>query len=64
MSHSAAEACRILEDHGADVVGLNCYRGPDMTMKLLPSIREKVSCHVSASQFHTEQMKNIQLTCT
>ena len=46
--HSAAEACKILEDHGADVVGLNCYRGPEMTMKLLPSIREKVSCHVAA----------------
>jgi betaine-homocysteine S-methyltransferase len=46
--HSAAEACKILEDHGADVVGLNCYRGPDMTMKLLPSIREQVSCHVAA----------------
>ena len=46
--HTAAEACKILEDHGADVVGLNCYRGPDMTMKLLPSIREKVSCHVAA----------------
>ena len=28
--HSAAEACKILEDHGADVVGLNCYRGPEM----------------------------------
>ena len=37
-----------MEDHGADVVGLNCYRGPEMTMKLLPSIREKVSCHVAA----------------
>ena len=46
--HTAAEACKILEDHGADVVGLNCYRGPDMTMKLLPEIREKVSCHVAA----------------
>ena len=46
--HTAADACKILEDHGADVVGLNCYRGPDMTMKLLPSIREKVSCHVAA----------------
>jgi betaine-homocysteine S-methyltransferase len=46
--HTAADACKILEDHGADVVGLNCYRGPDMTMKLLPSIREQVSCHVAA----------------
>ena len=37
-----------MEDLGADVVGLNCYRGPEMTMKLLPKIRNKVSCHVSA----------------
>tara|TARA_B100000965_G_scaffold75172_1_gene59409 strand:- start:1118 stop:2164 length:1047 start_codon:yes stop_codon:yes gene_type:complete len=42
------DACKIMEDLGADVVGLNCYRGPKMTMKLLPEIRQKVSCHVSA----------------
>jgi len=42
------EACKILEDNGADVVGLNCFRGPKMTMKLLPEIRKSVSCHVAA----------------
>jgi betaine-homocysteine S-methyltransferase len=42
------DACKIMEDLGADVVGLNCYRGPEMTMKLLPKIRNKVSCHVAA----------------
>ena len=42
------EACKILEDNGADVVGLNCFRGPKMTMKLLPEIRKAVSCHVAA----------------
>ena len=42
------DACKMMEDLGADVVGLNCYRGPEMTMKFLPKIREKVSCHVSA----------------
>jgi len=46
--HTAGEACKIMEDLGADVVGLNCYRGPKMTMKLLPEIRKKVSCHVAA----------------
>jgi len=45
---SPEDACKIMEDLGADVVGLNCYRGPKMTMKLLPKIREKVSCHVAA----------------
>jgi len=47
-NYSAGDACKILEDHGADVVGLNCFRGPKMTMKLLPEIKEKVSCHVAA----------------
>jgi len=42
------DACKMMEDLGADVVGLNCYRGPKMTMKFLPKIREKVSCHVAA----------------
>ena len=46
--HSPEDACKMMEDQGADVVGLNCYRGPEMTMKLLTKIRDKVSCHVSA----------------
>jgi len=45
---SPEDACKIMEDLGADVVGLNCYRGPEMTMKFLPKIREAVSCHVAA----------------
>tara|TARA_Y100000590_G_scaffold422647_1_gene527606 strand:+ start:18410 stop:19444 length:1035 start_codon:yes stop_codon:yes gene_type:complete len=44
---SAEDACKIMEDLGADVVGLNCYRGPKMTMKLLNKVRDKVSCHVA-----------------
>ena len=46
--YTPGDACKILEDNGADVVGLNCFRGPKMTMKLLPEIKEKVSCHVAA----------------
>tara|TARA_B100000965_G_scaffold304741_1_gene263546 strand:+ start:615 stop:1661 length:1047 start_codon:yes stop_codon:yes gene_type:complete len=42
------DGCKILEDHGADVVGTNCFRGPEMTMKILPEIRKAVSCHVAA----------------
>ena len=45
--HTAEDACKMMEDLGADVVGLNCYRGPEMTMKLLKKVREKVSCHVA-----------------
>ena len=46
--YTPEDACKCLEDLGADVVGLNCSRGPQMTMKLLPKIRGKVSCHVAA----------------
>ena len=45
---SPGDGCKILEDHGADVVGTNCFRGPEMTMKILPEIRKAVSCHVAA----------------
>ena len=45
--YTPEDACKILEDNGADVVGLNCFRGPKMTMKLLNKIRKKVSCHVA-----------------
>jgi betaine-homocysteine S-methyltransferase len=42
------EACRRLEAAGADVVGLNCIRGPRTMLPFLPAIREAVSCHVAA----------------
>ncbi len=43
-----AEACVRLEAAGADVVGLNCHRGPATMMPLLKSIRAAVRCHVAA----------------
>ncbi len=46
--YTPEDACKSLEDLGSEVVGLNCSRGPKMTMQLLPKIREKVSCHVAA----------------
>src|SRR5262249_44117040 len=42
------EACKRLEDAGADVVGLNCARGPATIMPLVERIRGAVSCHVAA----------------
>jgi betaine-homocysteine S-methyltransferase len=45
---TAAEACRRLQDAGADVVGLNCARGPATTLPLLREIRQAVTCHVAA----------------
>jgi betaine-homocysteine S-methyltransferase len=44
---TAAEACRRLEEAGADVVGLNCLRGPATMLPLLREIRDAVSIHVA-----------------
>ena len=42
------DACKRLEDGGADVVGLNCSRGPRTMLPLLKRIRNAVECHVAA----------------
>jgi betaine-homocysteine S-methyltransferase len=46
--HSYPEACKILEDHGAEVVGMNCSRGPATMMPILKEIKETVNVHVAA----------------
>jgi betaine-homocysteine S-methyltransferase len=45
---SVADACRALEEAGADVVGLNCARGPQTMLPLLEEVRAAVSVHVAA----------------
>jgi methionine synthase I (cobalamin-dependent) len=42
------EACRILADNGAAVVGLNCSRGPETMLPLLERIRSSVEVAVAA----------------
>jgi betaine-homocysteine S-methyltransferase len=42
-----AEACRILAAEGAQVVGLNCDRGPQTMIPLITKIREAVDCAVA-----------------
>jgi betaine-homocysteine S-methyltransferase len=42
-----AEACRILAAEGAQVVGLNCDRGPLTMLPLIAGIREAVDCAVA-----------------
>jgi methionine synthase I (cobalamin-dependent) len=42
------EAAKRLEQAGADVVGLNCTRGPATMLPLLAQIRRAVACHVAA----------------
>ena len=45
---SPEDACKRLEDAGADVVGLNCIRGPRTMFPLLERIRANVEGHVAA----------------
>jgi betaine-homocysteine S-methyltransferase len=45
---NAAETCKRLEAAGAEVVGLNCHRGPDTMLPLLREIRDAVKCEVAA----------------
>ena len=45
---SPDDACRRLEQAGADVVGLNCLRGPRTMAPLLQRVRSAVACHVAA----------------
>jgi betaine-homocysteine S-methyltransferase len=42
-----AEACKILADKGADIVGLNCDRGPATMFPIIKKIRESVDCFVA-----------------
>jgi methionine synthase I (cobalamin-dependent) len=42
------DVCRRLEDAGADVVGLNCARGPRTMLPLLERIRQHVQGHMAA----------------
>ncbi|MFL5658388.1 MAG: homocysteine S-methyltransferase family protein [Ktedonobacteraceae bacterium] len=42
------EACKRLEDAGADIVGLNCDRGPETMLPIIEKIRSTVSCYVAA----------------
>ncbi|MBA3340139.1 MAG: homocysteine S-methyltransferase family protein [Geodermatophilaceae bacterium] len=45
---TVAEVCRALADSGADVVGLNCARGPDTMLPLLAEVTAVVDVPVAA----------------
>ena len=45
---SVVDTCKELEQLGADVVGMNCFRGPDTMLPYLKQIRKAVKCHVGA----------------
>jgi betaine-homocysteine S-methyltransferase len=45
---TVADACKRIADAGADVVGLNCIRGPATMMPLLQQVRNAVKTHMAA----------------
>jgi methionine synthase I (cobalamin-dependent) len=53
--HDYVEACRILADSGAAIVGLNCSRGPETMLPLLERIRATVDVPVATQPvpYHT-----------
>lgn len=44
---SIVDTCKELEQRGANVVGMNCFRGPQTILPDLEKIREAVKCHVA-----------------
>jgi len=42
------DACKILADKGADIVGLNCDRGPATMLPIVEQVRSRVSVYVAA----------------
>ena len=45
---SVVDTCKELEQRGADVVGMNCFRGPNTMLPYLEKIRKEVKCHMAA----------------
>ena len=45
---SVIDTCKELEQKGADVVGMNCFRGPNTMLPYLKEIRKVLKCHMAA----------------
>ena len=45
---SVVDTCKELEQLGGDVVGMNCFRGPNTMMSYIKEIRKVLNCHVAA----------------
>ncbi len=46
--YTILETCKKLEEQGADVVGLNCFRGPATMLPYIKEIRKELKCHIAA----------------
>lgn len=61
------EACKILADHGADIVGLNCDRGPATMLPLIEKVRASIPSYVAAqpvpykTHTHAPTFESLQL---
>ncbi len=44
---SILDTCKELEQRGGDVVGMNCFRGPNTMLPYLKEIRKALNCHVA-----------------
>ena len=44
---SILDTCKELEQRGGDVVGMNCFRGPNTMLPYLKEIRKALKCHVA-----------------
>ena len=60
------EACKILKENGADVVGMNCDHGPETMFPIIQKIRDRldgyvamlpVPYHTTRSQYNFEALK-------
>lgn len=40
--YTPVEGCKMVQDAGADVVGLNCYAGPDSTLPVIKEVRKAI----------------------
>ena len=47
-SVSIVDTCKELEQRGADVVGMNCFRGPATMLPYLKEIRKVLECYMAA----------------
>lgn len=54
---SVSEACQKLEQAGADVVGLNCSRGPVTMLPLLKEVRKVCKVSIQKLRLHIEITK-------
>lgn len=46
--YAYVDACKILADHGADIVGFNCDRGPATMLPIIERLRSSVGGYIAA----------------